>query len=138
MCPLFEKKKKNTAFFKRTGWGGRRQAEGASRVFVEVPQRTGALFFFHFVLQPAADSSLHLGKRKCSGDTHCPRSPTRAAEGQCLPLWERPLSPRAEPFAFQAQRPDVPSERTAERAKSDAALGPGGRRTQTRLPLGEM
>lgn len=50
MCPLFEKKKKNTAFFKRTGWGGRRQAEGASRVFVEVPQRTGALFFFHFVL----------------------------------------------------------------------------------------
>lgn len=48
------------------------------------------------------------------------------------------MSPGAEPFAFQAQRPDVPSERTAEHAKSDAALGPGGRRTQTRLPLGEM
>lgn len=121
MCPLFGKKQKQNIFFKRTGWGGRRQAEGASRVFVEVPQRTGAFFFIRFVLQPTADSSLHLGKRKCSGDTPRPRSRARAAAGPCLPLWERPMSPRAEPFAFQAQRPDVPSERTAERAKSDAA-----------------
>ena len=38
MCPLFGKKNKNkTAFFKRTGWGGRRQAKGASRVFSRFP-----------------------------------------------------------------------------------------------------
>lgn len=65
MGPLFGKKKKyKTAFL----------AEGASRVFVEVPQRTGAFFFIRFVLQPTADSSLHLGKRKCSEDTPRPRS----------------------------------------------------------------
>ena len=51
----------------------------------------------------------------------------RAAAGLCLPLWERPVPPRAEPFAFQEQPPDVPSERTAERAKSDVALGWAGR-----------
>lgn len=111
------KKKKNTMFFKRTGWGSRRQAEGASRVFVEVPQRTGAFFFIRFVLQPAADSSLHLGKRKCSGDTPCPRSRTRAAAGPCSlsgsapcpPALNRLHSRRSDPTFRASAQPSAPS-----------------------------
>lgn len=101
-----------------------RRGGGASRVFVEVPQRTGAFFFIRFVLQPAADSSLHLGKRKCSGDRPCPRSRARAAAGPCLPLWERPVSPALN--RLRSRRSD-PSERTVEHAKSNDALGWAGR-----------
>ena len=140
MCPLFGKKKqKQTAFFKRTGWGGRRQAKGASRVFVEVPQRTGAFFFIRFVLQPTADSSLHLGKRKCSGDR--PRSRSRpelppacaclSGSAPCLPALNRLRSRRSHPtFRASAQR-SAPSQ-------TSPWVGPGGRRTQIPLPLGEM
>lgn len=65
MCPLFGEKKIIQHFLKeQAGEAEDRRGGGVSRVFVEVPQRTAAFFFIRFVLQPAADSSLHLGKRK--------------------------------------------------------------------------